>query len=209
MHADRGSVESVQGVSPTAGDIPVNLATIDDDGLGQLILRNARPGTRDESLWQAICSEEHFVRVVAVLDEMHRRNVSAIATREAQIRSARMGSGDAGMPQTKSEYRQWRSRAEKFGQRVDQALVAVMSSCGGGMEQLWRGRLLQLAAAVQAHRVAASADDVDPEPYDQALWRMLTTMRVPLGQGGALVALGSVVRVARSAGRETGLQARR
>lgn len=208
MHADRGSVESVRGISPTTGDAPVDLAAIEDDSLGQLILRNARPGTRDESIWRAICSEDCFVRAVAVLDEMHRRNASAIATREAQIRSARTGSGDTSSAGSPSEYRQWRSRAEKFGQRVDQALVALMSSCSGGMEQIWRGRLLQLAAAVQDHRIAANAQDVDPEPYDQALWRMLTTMRVPAGAGGSLVPLGSVVRSGRAAAKESGLRAR-
>lgn len=202
MRADRNSVESVAGVAPTAGDVCVDLAAIDDDGFGQLILQNARPGTRNESIWRAVCSEEHLVRAVAVLDEMHRRNLSAIATREeAQRRAARTGSGQAGSP---NEYRQWRSRAEKFGQRVDQALVAVMSSCSGGMEQMWRGRLLQLAAAVQDHRAAATADDVDPEPYDQVLWRMLTTMRVPVGEGRALAPLGSVVRVGRSAAKQSG-----
>lgn len=193
MRADRNSVESVAGVAPTVGDVCVDLAAIDDDGFGQLILQNARPGTRNESIWRAVCSEEHLVRAVAVLDEMHRRNLSAIATREeAQRRAARTGSG--GLSGSPNEYRQWRSRAEKFGQRVDQALVAVMSSCSGGMEQMWRGRLLQLAAAVQDHRAAATADDVDPEPYDQVLWRMLITMRVPVGEGSALAPLGSFVQ---------------
>lgn len=205
MRADRNSVESVTGAAPTAGDVCVDLAAIDDDGFGQLILQNARPGTRNESIWRAVCSEEHLGRAVAVLDEMHRRNLSAIATREeAQRRAARTGSGQAGLSGSPNEYRQWRSRAEKFGQRVDQALVAVMSSCSGGMEQMWRGRLLQLAAAVQDHRTAATADDVDPEPYDQVLWRMLTTMRVPVGEGRALAPLGSVVRVGRSAAKQSG-----
>lgn len=205
MRADRHSVESVAGVAPTAGDVCVDLAAIDDDGFGQLILQNARPGTRNESIWRAVCSEEHLGRAVAVLDEMHRRNLSAIATREeAQRRAARTGSGQAGLSGSPNEYRQWRSRAEKFGQRVDQALVAVMSSCSGGMEQMWRGRLLQLAAAVQDHRAAATADDVDPEPYDQVLWRILTTMRVPVGEGRALAPLGSVVRVDRSAAKQSG-----
>lgn len=97
----------------------LDLTAVGDEELGQLALRNARPADRDEQLWALLCADDTAPRVLSVLLAMKSRNTAALAARQFP------GRADPNRRLAVQAHRQWRSRAEKFGHRVDIALAAV------------------------------------------------------------------------------------
>lgn len=116
---------------PRADCARPELNVLDDEQLGQLALKNARPADRDDHVWDLLCAEELLPRVFSVLLAMKGRNAAAIAARRLSRRS------DNERRANVRAQREWLSRAEKFGRRVDATLAAlhaehpqVASACG-------------------------------------------------------------------------------
>lgn len=97
----------------------LDLTAVGDEELGQLALKNARPADRDDQLWALLCADDTAPRVVSVLLAMKSRNTAALAARQFPGRT------DPDRRLAVQAHRQWRSRAEKFGHRVDAALAAM------------------------------------------------------------------------------------
>ncbi|MBX8687824.1 MULTISPECIES: hypothetical protein [Mycolicibacterium] len=95
------------------------MTAVGDEELGQLALQNARPADRDDQLWALLCADDIAPRVLSVLLAMKSRNTAALAARQFP------GRADPDRRLAVQAHRQWRSRAEKFGHRVDAALAAI------------------------------------------------------------------------------------
>lgn len=84
-----------------------------------------------------------------------------------------------------AEYQDWRRRAIRAKQAITRRKRAAKEAARtarveeASSRDRYRTAVRQLAVAVAVHQQVSARDGFDPEPHDQALWRVLEEAEVP------------------------------
>jgi len=172
---------------------PEVLAGLDDDQLWQVIYDNLHPGKDTPGAWEALLAPEVVDRVRRLLTARHVDIEHQLAERGAELEEFRHQCWEAGPAgrqpwfDREAEHNRWRNRALGVKRSIAYRLQAVKAIAGSQTQRVaeerraYRDAARRLAVAIDRHREACVREGIDPEPHDQALWEVLSKVRIPHG----------------------------
>ncbi len=152
----------------------------------------------DGTVWAALHDLAVIGRTYTTLVEMVRETDNLLTTRAAELDALRQECyrrGEAGRRdwfQAEADHKVWRSRALGWKRALEARLMVAKDRNREARiernaqqhprdDQTARAALCRLALAVHRHQAASRAEDISPQPHDQALWEALDQLTVPYG----------------------------
>lgn len=145
------------------------LDALDDDEFACVVEAHISSATGDPSVWTALCHPALVGRTAGCLDELAEvlgEDVSRRGLPRAHYATKRLG-----------VVRNRRQQVEAALGRAERA--AVHREHMRRQQAVDRELLRQLTLAVDAHRCACIAANLEPEPHDLTLWAALDELRLP------------------------------
>jgi hypothetical protein len=179
---------------------PEALLGLDDasfrETVNQCVPRRSDP---DGTVWKALLDLAVVGRTYTTLVEMVRETDNLLTTRAAELDAYRQDCyrrGEAGKRDwfdADAEHKVWRGRALGWKRALEARLMVAKERNPEARiqrnverhprnNQSARVSLCRLALAVHRHQVASKAEDISPEPHDEALWAALDQITVPYGE---------------------------
>jgi hypothetical protein len=176
------------------------LLSLDDAAFRELVNQHVpRRADPDGAVWAALQDPAVIERTYTALVEMVRQTDSLLTTRAAELEAFRQECYQRGQDgrrewfQAEADHKVWRGRALGWKralevrlmvakQRRRQARIDRNAQQFPRDDRTARATLCRLALAVHRHQAASKAEDISPEPHDQALWAALDELTVPYGE---------------------------
>lgn len=198
-----------QACSTAHGDaVQLSSSDIDDEALGELVIRHADIRHRDTGIWSAVTAPKIIDRTLAVLRALHQDNLAAMQSRKAENKRAQAACSAAGASgrstwlRTNADYEQWRAEAAQLDGAVTRALGAVNMARKDRLQEaaeakrVYRVVVRDLALAIHRHRdVTTRVAGIEPSSADLELWQVLEEIRVPMGPDDRQFTLTEMVQV--------------
>jgi hypothetical protein len=162
------------------------LAQSSDRELRRLVKENLATDRPDHGLWTTLLRPPLVRRVRDILIEMQIGVERDLHARRDRLDQHRQANGEDLSSYYEQDYLQWRARAVAFRLMVQQRLGQTRPGSSqdnvnkAEMLAWYRKSVRRLVEAIGNHRCALD-DDVQPEPADLELWKVLNEVTVPVG----------------------------
>lgn len=166
--------------------LAARLAELDDAGFDKVVFDNLPPGS-PTGLWDALLGPELVHRTRRYLSDIARDLKETREDRRAALsaREYAVWARDEKVNETQRHLTARQAEAHKAAYEAHQLRLAFDRNHG-------RRLAARLARGIARHKAATAVAGLDPEPHDEALWSLLETETVPLGDD--MVSAGEMLR---------------